>query len=774
MTANPLSTIPPIGPTTGMTSAPAAARFKTVDPVRLLQQNFQYLILATVLGGILGAGAWVAARKYRPQYASEATLVAFGIVNDAKSTTVGETQSGQLAEVETFIQNQMAVLTSEGMLREAIQWPIVQRSDWYASFGGDVRLAAKALEEDHLRVGFQRDSTQFNLTMTMGNVKDAQDVLDSLITVYLKHRDQSLQDGTAQLRGVQQGELERAEQKMADLKRQMSNFITQNDLATVELQHSEAAIAYETLNRQKVTMGMELQALMASASGMIQAQEEDPNRPMTESEEQQLRLFPSVAQREEQIRQINELIRTSLEMDIMPEHRSMRQLRKQIASVQQELDGLMVTELRKLRGAQVAQALQMKEGILAQMEKIETDTQQAHAAMKTLTNKLQQWEAMQEDMEMARIKQAESLTSLADLRMMTKRRDASRVMRHKAPSEAELVAPMWYVWIPGITLLTVGLTAGLIFLRELTDQRVKSPADVKMLSDATLLGLLPSAAEDRSAPDNVDGIVQSAPTGLMAESYRQVRTAVLSRMDRRGYKTLVMVGAQPQAGTSSVAQNLAASLAYNGRNVLIVDANFRRPAQHNLAGLRNNDQGLVDVLRDDVDASEVIHRDAELSLSVMPTGHGGDAPPELFEGSAFRSLLGRLESEYDLVIIDAPPALLTSESQLLAKHVDAIAVVVRAGVDQRGMVERMLRKLDGQRADVLGVILNGVRSSAGGYFRKSYEDFYNYSQDNGSAKSSNGRAGKKAAKKSKKSDRITGDIDDIAEVTLVEDDSRDS
>ena len=113
----------------------------------------------------------------------------------------------------------------------------------------------------------------------------------------------------------------------------------------------------------------------------------------------------------------------------------------------------------------------------------------------------------------------------------------------------------------------------------------------------------------------------------------------------------------------------------------------------------------------------------------------------MLEGTAFRALLGRLESEYDLILIDAPPALLTSDSQLLAKHVDAIGVVVNAGVDKRGMIERMLGKLDGQRADVLGLILNGVRSAAGGYFRKSYQDFYRYNTGDRNGKGAGDRNG---------------------------------
>ncbi|HEX7010998.1 MAG TPA: hypothetical protein VF184_13530, partial [Phycisphaeraceae bacterium] len=87
------------------------------------------------------------------------------------------------------------------------------------------------------------------------------------------------------------------------------------------------------------------------------------------------------------------------------------------------------------------------------------------------------------------------------------------------------------------------------------------------------------------------------------------------------------------------------------------------------------------------------------------------------------------ETRFDLIVIDAPPALLTSDTQVLSKHVDAMALVVRAGSDKRGMVERMVRQLDGHRADILGLVLNGVQTSAGGYMRKNYREFYRYRQN---------------------------------------------
>ena len=304
--------------------------------------------------------------------------------------------------------------------------------------------------------------------------------------------------------------------------------------------------------------------------------------------------------------------------------------------------------------------------------------------------------------------------------------------------------------MPAIALLVMGLIGGVVVLREMLDQRVRSPMDLKLMPDANLLGLVPHAKEDPSGGGMAERTVERTPTGLLAESYRQIRTAVLSKMDRRGYKTLVCVSAQPEAGTSTFIQNLATSLAYNGRSVLIIDANFRRPSQHKLMET-GNERGLIDLLKDNAEAEDVIVSHPDTSLSLLPTGRAADSPPELLEGAAFRGLLGQLETQYDIILIDTPPALLTSDSQLLSKHVDAIAVVVQAGTDKRGMLSRMLAQLDGQRADVLGIVLNGVKSSAGGYFRKSYEDFYRYREDNtGGRRSAKAKAKKEKTVKAKR------------------------
>ena len=757
MTANPLSTIPPIGPTSGMTAPPMSAKFKPVDPVRLLRQHLLTLMIVGVLGVLVGAGIWYVWRTYAPMYGSRAQLLVTGTPRGPQDMVSGGTNSGELPEIENFIKNQLPILSSEELMRDAVNNPTVQRTTWYQQFNGDVAAAAESLAQDHFTASADRGSSLMNLQVSMPRPLDAQQVLSGVIDAYLTKRSIDHLNTSAATTQAMTRDLRNAEDEIQQLEIEYGNFIRDNDLATLQSSQSDVAWEYQALTKASTDLDLELNSAIGSTQAMQQAAVDAPDRPMTESEEAQLRLYPTVAEREERLRLLNEEIEVEMSKGRGEQHLIVQNLRNRVAATEKQLAETMAEELVKYRATQLALASQAVEGLRASAAELAQQTAVARERMKDLSRKMENLESIKLALERARDNKASAQQSLRDVRIYNSRDDITRVSRQTNPTKANLVSPKPLVVIPGVTMLFLGLTGGLLFAREMLDQRVKSPADLKLLPDVALLGVLPDAAEDPSGERTVERAVELTPAGLMAESYRQVRTSLLAKMDRRGYKTLLVVGGQPESGASSVAQNLAASLAFNGRRVLILDVNFRRPRQHELAGVANF-HGLVNVLEEDAPWASAVHQVDDLSLFVLPTGECSEAHPELLEGQAFRGLLGELETEYDLVVIDAPPALLTSDSQLLAKQVDAIAIVVRASRDPRGMVERMLRRLDGQRADVLGVVLNGVRSAAGGYFRKSYEEFYNYRREDKPAKGKGRKQAREAAEANGRDGRLAGGI----------------
>jgi capsular exopolysaccharide synthesis family protein len=175
---------------------------------------------------------------------------------------------------------------------------------------------------------------------------------------------------------------------------------------------------------------------------------------------------------------------------------------------------------------------------------------------------------------------------------------------------------------------------------------------------------------------------------------------------------LLVTCPRPDEGTSSVAANLAAAAAQAGRKVVLVDGDLRRPQVHRLFGI-GNDRGLSSVLTGEAPLGRCVQRlDRDRNLALLPAGPPPPDPTELVSGERMRLALESLAGASDLVVIDAPPALLAADPIILAQVADATLLVATAGFsDRREWIETLerLRKVD---ADVIGTVL--LRSNSRG------------------------------------------------------------
>ena len=728
MTTNPLSTIPPIGPATGMTPRPSATRFKPIDPVRLLRKHYKLLFFSALIGLMVGVGLYWGLREKRPQFTSKATLVVdTRTISNAYDTLTSATALGVGSDDSAiaYMNNETNYIVSEEIIRDALLRPKARDTAWYRSMPS-ADTAKATMQEEMLKAGVVRGSTLIQISMVAPNPGDARVLLQELMDTYLTRKKLIYDQAGSSLRRLFLSEESRSGNDVRDIQRRMDRFIQDNDITSLSANASEEQVVYNRLLQQSLDANLFLERAVSRYESL---QESTSSQAMTDAENAYLKSLPKVLRREEELRALAESRRELMAGGTLNEHPQIKSLDRRRDTVEIELGRIRAKELGEYRSLQIQGAASAVEGLTSQLTSLQPQLEETSNRMRDLTQKLNEFKRLEEELTIAREKQHRADTALDTLRTLSGRDDYVRVRKQSDPSDPVLTFPS-PVLIFLCTFALTGLVGGLVVLREMLDQRVRSPQDLKLLPDTNLLGQVPHSGEDPTGASVAERTVELAPTGLLAESYRQIRTAVLSKMDRRGYKTLVCVSAQPEAGTSTVVQNLAASLAFNGRNVLVIDANFRRPSQHIFMEGRNA-VGLIDVLKNKSAAEDAILEHPDTSLAVLPTGRAIDSPPELLEGAAFRSLLGQLETRYDMILIDAPPALLTSDSQLLSKHVDAIAVVVQADIDKWGMLARMLSRVDGQRADVLGVVLNGVKSAAGGYFRKSYEDFYRYRDTGG-------------------------------------------
>jgi len=191
------------------------------------------------------------------------------------------------------------------------------------------------------------------------------------------------------------------------------------------------------------------------------------------------------------------------------------------------------------------------------------------------------------------------------------------------------------------------------------------------------------------------------------------------------YKSFLLTSSNRGEGKSTIASWLAVTVAqFPRKKVLIIDADLRRPRAHTIFGIENP-VGLKDCLEDGVDPMKVIKKTQMENLHVITAGERTAQPGKLFESEQLKEVFDKVSFYYDIVIVDSAPVLAVSDTLFLCSEVEAVLLVVLAGVTPREVVHRTNNVLQDSRANVTGVILNNANQVLPYYYDYNY---YGYNQ----------------------------------------------
>ena len=203
---------------------------------------------------------------------------------------------------------------------------------------------------------------------------------------------------------------------------------------------------------------------------------------------------------------------------------------------------------------------------------------------------------------------------------------------------------------------------------------------------------------------------------LVAESFRTLRSNLQFSEFGKNIKLIVVTSANPNEGKSEVSINLAASLAQQGKKVIIIDADMRKPTQHKLIEL-NNTEGLSTFLLKRSGVGSINHLTInDVNFDVLTSGPVPPNPSEMLASSSMEETLRAFEDFYDYVIIDTPPLLAATDAQVLASISDATLLVVDIKKSKRRQVTEAKRRLEHVGARLLGVIMNKIDSHKDTYY----------------------------------------------------------
>lgn len=269
-------------------------------------------------------------------------------------------------------------------------------------------------------------------------------------------------------------------------------------------------------------------------------------------------------------------------------------------------------------------------------------------------------------------------------------------------------------------LVGLALSLGIAVLRAVLDTKVRHERDVREVTDAPILGGIAFDTKARERPL----IVQEDPRSPRAESFRALRTN-LQFVGLDGRKSFAVTSSIQSEGKSTTAANLAIAMADAGLNVMLIDADLRRPKLAGYLGLEGG-AGLSDVLAGRAQTVEVVQRWGRQSLYVLLAGTVPPNPSELLGSQRMTQLISELESRFDVVLFDMPPLLPVTDAAVVAKSTGGVIVVVGVGRSTRHQLEGALNSLEQVDAKVAGLVLTMIPTKgpdAYGYGRYGYGQY---------------------------------------------------
>lgn len=273
--------------------------------------------------------------------------------------------------------------------------------------------------------------------------------------------------------------------------------------------------------------------------------------------------------------------------------------------------------------------------------------------------------------------------------------------------------------------ILVGLVGGvgLAFFFEYLDNTVKTHEDVERYVGLPILGIVPAIEPGEDV--NRDLYVHAHPKSTIAESCRAVRTSLEFLGATRPLPTLLVTSATPLEGKSTTCANLSTVIAQAGRRVVLIDTDLRRSRLHKTFGLAN-ERGFSNLLLGSNDLASVVQPTAIPNLWVIPSGPLPPNPSELLGSRRMDEILVLLQARYEQVVFDSPPVIPVTDAIVLGRKVAGTIFVIKAGQTSRDLAIEARRRLSDVDLNVVGVVLNGVDTSAGAY---SYQYSYEYSSE---------------------------------------------
>lgn len=725
-----LQTPHPQAPQRFSTGAPVSSSpsLVTIDPVRLLRRYWPLLVLAVIVGGVLGVGAHIVLARLAPSYSASVIFLV-----EAPTTTIWETRAGWQGtnEFERFAGTQVAQMTSDVVLQSAVNSAdVINGTEWAKPYikNGQMQTveAARALSKS-VSASQISMTDLIRLNMRDSNPVDSATIANAIATAYLQDLNRTSRQGSGDRRNELGKRLTAIETELRTARGSVSQILEENNVTGLTDVFSQEEVKMRLLN-ESIVEASKTQSLIKS---LLEKGEKELSNTQAitypPDVEQMAEKHPLVADLTNQIASMRVDIRALRERGFGEDHPAIQQIKDRIRAAEIELEKKKQEILRQTFTAQLDDYRTQLRSLQEQETKLRDELVVVNKRRQDLLNIKLQKDKLDKDIERLTAEQDKTRETIQNLETLYGATAYDRVkIRQRAQTPDSLAFPRLIVMVPLSVVLMAGLVTGLVVLREILDQRVRGPADLSVIPRMNILGMVPEIGEDPTRPKAIETAFRDNPSGVVTESFRQIRSLLHKRMTQINAKSLVVIGGMPGSGATSVVSNLGMAMGGLDERVLLIDGNLRRPSLHKVFKVSDG-PGLGDILSGQATIDSAVQETTVPNVSVLTAGTSANrALPERLGSEAMARLLSVAGERYDRIIIDSSPAIVSGDGLALANRCDAVLLVVKALHEKRGLVNRLRSTLNETRAEFVGVVVNAVRSSAGGYFRKNIEAAHKY------------------------------------------------
>ncbi|MGM9887166.1 MAG: polysaccharide biosynthesis tyrosine autokinase [Lactococcus sp.] len=206
------------------------------------------------------------------------------------------------------------------------------------------------------------------------------------------------------------------------------------------------------------------------------------------------------------------------------------------------------------------------------------------------------------------------------------------------------------------------------------------------------------------------------PKSPISEQYRTIRTTIDFKMVDQGMKSFLVTSAEAAAGKSTTIANLAITFAQQGKRVLLIDADLRKPSVHMSFKIPNR-SGLTNILTRQSTVEETLQGSPiNENLAIITSGPIPPNPSELLSSAGMKNLIETMTQAFDIVLVDTPPLSAVTDAQIISGFVGGVVVVARAYQTKKESLAKTKKMLDQVQGNIIGVVLHGVNTSDTAYY----------------------------------------------------------